>query len=211
MNPKNIEKILKYSEDKNWTTYFVGINFAHIIYALGLLFVVNFLNSFYDEGIMRSHILYKKRGRVYETYIIDMEECVLCERTGRRFYSVVNYNDGENIVRAKINRGEKDYIGRKIEVIKFGKGKFCVIRRQHEELYVTKFMQTNEGERWQKILQKTILKGVGVMALLAFLIGIQYIPKALALFSFILGIIYLIYPMNFIIRDILWKTKLTRK
>lgn len=84
---------MKADEISNWSTYIFGIQAPHVIYAIGILSTLLGVNSFYEEQIMRRHLLYKKFGKVCVAHVIDMEECVLGAGTGEHFYSVIRIDD----------------------------------------------------------------------------------------------------------------------
>lgn len=187
-----------------------GIHLASLLVALVFVFCSFMEESFFDEKIMKEHKIYGHFGRMVEAEIIDIQECVLAAGMCWQYYSVIRIREGKSEIITKTNRCVSDEIGRKAGVVIWGKRGIITARADEEETYVANQISIKYRNNWKNQIFRCFAEMMGVLAVLFIsMFGIQLTFEGLLLYMILLGIIYLLYPIHFVIRFLLWKTKIT--
>lgn len=204
----NLNKIQEYSMNHSWRAE--GISVPHIIIVISFFVVIAMVNSYYDEKILRKHMIYSRFRKECVAEIVDVKECVLAAGTGQHFYSIVSFNIQGEYIETKITAGKNDCIGRKVDIVYWGNGKKIAIRKQNEEMFLESFFK-ERGKSVKDHLKGQVIYGIMGSLLLAFAVGISYLPQALILLAIMLCIFYIVYPCVFCLRMLVWKTNITWK
>lgn len=201
----NLSKIHEYSLNHGWEAEVIAV--PHIIIVISFFVVIAIVNSYYEERIMRKHLLYGRYKKEGVAQIIGIKECVLMAGAGQQFYSIISFDVQGEYIETKITAGKNDCVGRKIDIVYWGNGKNVVIRKQQEEMFLEKYFDKNVKDH----LKNQVIYGILVSLLLALVIGINYLPQALIMLIIILCFFYFIYPCVFYVRMLIWKTNITWK
>ena len=204
----NLRKIHEYSMNHSWSSEEISV--PHIIIVLSFFVVITIVNSYYDERILRKHMLYSRFRKECVAEIVSIKECVLAAGTGQQFYSIVSFNVQGEYIETKITAGKNDCIGRKVDIVYWGTGKKIAIRKQNEEMFLESFFK-ERGKCVKDYLKSQVIYGIIVSLLLAFALGISYLAQALIILVIMLCFFYVVYPCVFCLRMLVWKTNITWK